>query len=116
MPTANSTLYAGPITLTNSVTLKAKAFEAGFSDSVAATATFAIRPPVQFASWSFNANGQFQIQLQGLAGKTYVFQSSANLTDWVSLSTNVAPAGLFQFVDPVSTNYPYQFYRALEQP
>ena len=116
LPTANSTLYAGPITLTNSVTLKAKAFEAGFSDSVAATATFAIRPPVQFASWSFNANGQFQIQLQGLAGKTYVFQSSANLTDWVSLSTNVAPAGLFQFVDPVSTNYPYQFYRALEQP
>ena len=116
LPTTNSTLYAGPITLTNTVTLKAKAVEAGFNDSVAATATFTIRPFVQFGSWSFNANGQFQIQLQGPAGKTYVFQSSTNLIDWVSLSTNVAPGGLIQFVDPVSTNYPYQFYRALEQP
>ena len=116
LPTAGSTLYTGPVTLTNSVTLKAKAFEAGFNDSVAATATFTIRPPLEFGSWSFNANGQFQIELQALAGKTYVFQSSTNLTGWVSISTNVAPADLFQFVDPSSKNFPYQFYRVLEPP
>ena len=116
LPTTNSTLYTAPIALSNSVTLKAVAFDAGFNNSVAATAVFTIRPPIQFASWSFNASGQFQIQLQGLAGKTYIFQASTNLTNWVPISTNTASADLFQFVDPSSTNYPYQFYRALEAP
>ena len=116
LPTTNSTLYAAPIVLSNSVTLKVVAFDAGFNNSVAATAVFTIRPPIQFASWSFNASGQFQIQLQGLAGKTYIFQASTNLTKWVPISTNTASADLFQFVDPSSTNYPYQFYRALEAP
>jgi len=99
------------------VTLKAKAFEAGFNDSVAAVATFTIvtRAPLQLTSFSFTTNGQFQVELQGLAGKTYIFQSSTNLTEWVPISTNVAPPTVIQIVDPSSRNYPYQFYRALEQ-
>src|SRR5436309_1734470 len=47
LPGTNSTLYTGPVTLTNSVTLKAVAFDTGFNNSVAATATFAIRPPIE---------------------------------------------------------------------
>ncbi|HXT40478.1 MAG TPA: chitobiase/beta-hexosaminidase C-terminal domain-containing protein [Candidatus Angelobacter sp.] len=116
LPTTNSTLYTGPVTVTNSVTLKAVAFDTGFNNSVAATGTFTIRPPIQLVSASFNGNGQFQVDLQGQAGKTYIFQASTNLIDWVPISTNIAPANLFQFVDPSSTNYPYQFYRALEEP
>jgi len=117
LPTTNSTLYTGPITLTTSVTLKAKAFEAGFNDSVATAATFSIvsRAPLQITSFSFTTSGQFQVELQGLAGKTYIFQSSINLTNWAPISTNVAPPILIQFVDPSSTNYPYQFYRVLEE-
>ncbi len=116
LPTTNSTLYTGPITLTNSVTLQAKAFEAGFSDSVAATATFTIRPPVGLSSFSFSTEGQFQLQVHGLSGKTYIFQSSTNLSDWTALSTNVAPTDNFPLSDPTTTNYPYQFYRVIEEP
>ena len=46
---------------------------------------FTIRAPIQFASWSFNAGGQFQVELQGLAGKTYIFQASTNLTSWIPI-------------------------------
>jgi len=36
LPTTSSTLYTGPVTLTNSVTLKAVAFDTGFNNSIAA--------------------------------------------------------------------------------
>ncbi|HYV31177.1 MAG TPA: Ig-like domain-containing protein, partial [Candidatus Binatia bacterium] len=42
LPTASSILYSAPFTLTSNATVKAKAFQAGFNDSVAATATFTI--------------------------------------------------------------------------
>lgn len=116
LPTTNSTLYAGPITLTNRVTLEAKAFEAGFNDSVAATATFTIRPPILLGSFALAPNGQFQLEVQGQTGRTYLFQSSTNLRDWTSLSTNVAPTDLFQLIAPPVSNQPYQFYRVVEEP
>ena len=70
------------------MTLKTKAFEAGFNDSVATAVTFNIftRAPLQLTSFSFTTNGQFQVELQGLAGKIYIFQPSTNLTVCVFLS------------------------------
>lgn len=44
-PTAASTLYAGPVSLTNSATLSAKAFHAGQPESAVASAAFTINPP-----------------------------------------------------------------------
>ncbi len=41
-PTASSTLYSAPITLTQSVTLKAKGFLSGYNDSTTASAAFTI--------------------------------------------------------------------------
>ena len=43
IPTANSSVYTGPFTLSRSTTVRAEAVESGFSDSAVASANFAIR-------------------------------------------------------------------------
>jgi len=55
-------------------------------------------------------NNQFQFSLTGVPGYSYVIQASTNLTSWVSIKTNTSP---FTFTDPQTTNYSYQFYRAI---
>ncbi|MBU6402938.1 MAG: hypothetical protein KGS61_21670, partial [Verrucomicrobia bacterium] len=109
-------LYTGPITITNSATLEVKAFETGYNESVAASATFLIGPAIQPASATFNSSGQFQLQAQGVAGTTYLLQSSSNLTDWVTVSTNLAPTDQFELAVPILTNSPAQFYRLIGGP
>ena len=116
LPTASSTLYSGPFTLTNSATVKAKAFETGFNDSVAATALFTINPPVFFLSARYNTNNQFQLQVSGTAGLHYILQGSTNLINWVSLNTNVPAASPFYLIDPLATNFAARFYRTIQQP
>jgi uncharacterized repeat protein (TIGR03806 family) len=115
LPTTNSPIYSGPLVFTNDTTLLAKAFEPGFSDSVAAAGLFTVRQPIYFSSASYLA-GQFDMQLSGLAGKSYVLEATTNLTTWVSLSTNVAPANIFNLLDSAASNYPYRFYRVIELP
>ncbi|MBI1177607.1 hypothetical protein GC207_09230 [bacterium] len=116
LPTATSTLYTGELTLSTTTTVRATAFEFGFNNSVAATVTFTIRPPVVLSGYGFNTGGQFQMNLEGITGKTYLFQSSTDLFNWMTLGTNVAPADIFPLTDPNAANHPYQFYRAIEQP
>jgi hypothetical protein len=45
---------------------------------------------------TYAANGDFRFDLAGASGVSYAVQASTNLTDWVSLGTNVPP---FQFTD-----------------
>ncbi len=71
--------------------------------------------PVMLAVSGGFTNGGFQLQLSGPAGKSFVFQASTNLTNWISLSTNYSPSNTFLFVDPGATNFPKRFYRAVEQ-
>jgi uncharacterized repeat protein (TIGR03806 family) len=115
LPTTNSPIYSGPLVFTNDTTLLAKAFENGFNNSVAAAALFTVRQPIYFTAAGYFA-GQFDLQLSGLAGKTYVFQATTNFSSWVPLSTNVAPANVFNLLDPAASNYPYRFYRVIELP
>ncbi len=57
-------------------------------------------------------NGQFQLTVQGIAGQTYATEASTNLTSWTAISTNVAPADIFDVLDPSATNFSLRFYRA----
>ena len=56
--------------------------------------------------------GQFSFGISGVPGYSYVIQSSTNLTDWVSLQTNISP---FTFTDTNAVN-PLEFYRAYHTP
>ncbi len=116
LPNTGSFLYAGPFNLATNATVRANAFKAGFTNSVAATAVFSLRPPVQFSSGGFFTNNTFQVPASGLAGKTYYLQATTNFVDWTTLSTNVAPFNSFYLVDPGATNFMYRFYRAIELP
>jgi uncharacterized repeat protein (TIGR03806 family) len=116
LPTTNSTLYTGPFALSSSATVRAKAFESGFNESVATTVQFIISPTVYFTSVAYFTNNQFQLQLSGAAGLTYILQGSTNLVNWVSVNTNTPLATPFYLVDPTATNYPSRFYRAIQMP
>ena len=116
LPNTSSFLYAGPFNLTSNAAVRANAFKTGFTNSVAATAQFTLRPPFQFTSGGFFTNNTFRMPVSGLAGKTYYLQATTNFVNWVNLSTNVAPSNSFYLVDPGATNFIYRFYRALELP
>jgi fibronectin-binding autotransporter adhesin len=51
----------------------------------------------------------------GVAGQSYILEATTNLNPtaiWLPLLTNTADgAGLFQFIDSSSTNFPIRFYR-----
>lgn len=115
LPTTNSFLYSAPFTVSSNVTVTASAFEAGFKNSFASSAQFLIRPPVYFTGSAFS-NNVFELQLSGVAGSSYALQVSTNLADWASLSTNTAPANVFNLADPGATNFQQRFYRVLELP
>ena len=70
--------------------------------------------PLYFASQGFVGN-VFQLGLNGATGSNYVLQATTNFSTWTSLSTNTAPATLFYLADPKATNFPYRFYRVLQQ-
>jgi hypothetical protein len=85
------------------------------------TATFTISslspvPALSLKPGGFTTNGNLHLQLSGLAGKNYVLQASTNLSNWISLGTNVPVATPFYLSDPAATNFPNRFYRAVQQP
>jgi hypothetical protein len=84
-------------------------------------ATFAISPLPQAAvpgiePGGFTTNGIMPLQLSGLAGWSYILQASTDLSNWISIGTNVPVATPFYMFDPAAANFPYRFYRVMEQP
>ncbi len=57
--------------------------------------------------------GALQLSLQGVPYYPYIIQSSTNLTEWVTVSTNVAPS---VFALPSTNSAPATFYQAAFQP
>jgi hypothetical protein len=72
-------------------------------------------PPLRFdpATVNIDANGVVRVQLFGPANTNYIVQVSANLKDWMSVSTNTAPNGIALFIDTTASRFVPRFYRAL---
>jgi hypothetical protein len=115
LPTTNSFLYTTPFALSNTATVMANAIWPTFNNSIAASALFIINPPIMFTSEGFSANGAFQLGFSGLTGSNYVLQATTNFVNWTSLITNPASTNQLIFSDPGATNFPYRFYRVLQQ-
>ncbi|HZV36384.1 MAG TPA: chitobiase/beta-hexosaminidase C-terminal domain-containing protein, partial [Verrucomicrobiae bacterium] len=115
LPTINSPVYSGPLLVTNNLTLSANEFETNFNNSVAASAAFVIQP-LFLSGGRINASNVFQMQLSGaVPGNNYVLQATTNFINWTTLKTNLATTNMFNLMDSASSNYPYRFYRILEQ-
>jgi uncharacterized repeat protein (TIGR03806 family) len=120
LPTTNSIFYSGPFLLETNAVVMAKAFETGFNDSVAAQGPFIFTATVpgslSFSAEGFINPGVFQMQLSGLLGKTYLLYGTTNLSNWVMLGSNIAPANTFNFRDTGASNFPARFYRVMQLP
>ena len=62
------------------------------------------------------SNGSMQLTLQVQPSVPYVIQSTANLTNWVSVWTNTPSGSSFQWIDADSLTQTKRFYRALSSP
>jgi hypothetical protein len=85
------------------------------------TVTFGISPSAPASAPSlqpgvFTTNGVLQLPVSGMAGMSYTLQASTNLSNWISLGTNVPVAAPFYLFDPSAANFPNRFYRVLQQP
>jgi uncharacterized repeat protein (TIGR01451 family) len=72
-------------------------------------------PSFSLISPAAGTNGSFMFTVTGTTGQQLVLQSSTNLVQWISLSTNTLSGGSTNFTDTSATNWPYQFYRAVFQ-
>ena len=70
-------------------------------------------PPDQLHFPKFD-QGDFRFVLTGTPETGYVFQASTNLTEWTSLSTNLARGGVIFFRDAEAANFRCRFYQAIQ--
>jgi hypothetical protein len=124
LPTTNSEFYSGPFMLATNTMVSANAFEAGFNNSIAATASFTIVPGAFFTPLGFVTGvtplgttvSGFDLEFSGVTGNTYIIQATSDFVNWFSLVTSGPVAQPFYFIDSGASNAPYRFYRALQQP
>ena len=101
----DSSLAAGNYSFT------ARAFDNSGLSSTSAPVVVFVETNAVLSAPRRATNGLFQFTVAGIAGQTYVFQASSNITTWSPLTTNVAPSNSFIFTDPASTNLQNRFYR-----
>lgn len=113
LPTTNSLLYSNAFTLSSNAIVSASVYGTNFINSAAASAAFVIQP-MAFTSEGFS-NNVFRLKFSGVTGSNYVLEASTNLINWIPLITNVATTNVFDVLDSQATNFPYRFYRMLQQ-
>ncbi|MDE3067404.1 MAG: immunoglobulin domain-containing protein [Verrucomicrobiota bacterium] len=93
----------------------------GVGSAVSSNATLTVLPLTITNSIYFVTSGLaltvngFQIQLSGPTGSNFVIQASSDLRNWVSISTNPAPAGSVSYLDASGKTNALRFYRAFIQ-
>jgi len=60
--------------------------------------------------------GTLQVQFTGADGYAYAVQTSSNLLDWTTISTNYPGNGSFNFMDALTPDSRRRFYRSVLQP
>jgi hypothetical protein len=58
-----------------------------------------------------NIDGSLGFHFDGLAGRNYVLQASADLHGWANIRTNVAVGSSIDFNVPVEVGLPHRFFR-----
>jgi len=116
VPTTNSTRYAGPFRLTNGATVLANAWEPGYVESVVGVADLNVAPGSYFTSPIGFSNGFFNMTFTGPAGSNYVLQTSTNLLQWTSVSTNTPSVSPFVLTETNTPGVEARFYRVLQFP
>jgi hypothetical protein len=82
-----------------------------------ATVTLTYPPPfIDLPATRRLEDGNFQIRVRGTEGQAYQLDGSADLVDWLTLTTDSLPADWTDFVDSQATNFPIRFYRVLPVP
>jgi hypothetical protein len=75
----------------------------------------AASPPPGLTAVSFAAGNQFQFTIRGVTPvRTNVVEVSPDLSNWSSISTNVAVSNSIQFLDPTPAVGGRRFYRTFE--
>ena len=113
-PTTNAFRYSSTFNLMSNVTVSAFALETNFNNSIAVSSLFLVQP-LYFSSVGFLTNQQLQLGFVGVTSSNYVLQATTNFTTWTPISTNIAMTNAFNFLDPKATNFPYRYYRILQQ-
>ena len=62
------------------------------------------------------SGGTLQVQFTGADGFAYAVQTSSNLFDWTTISTNYPANGTFNFLDTPLPGSPRRFYRSILGP
>ena len=108
-----ATNISGNFSSTNLPIVGTNAIGLVMSSTATSVVATAVNFTPQLAAPQLATNGNFQINLIGVPGSRYVFQSTTNLNpaSWIPVATNVAP---FMFQD-VKTS-PHRFYRAVYLP
>ena len=60
-------------------------------------------------------DNQFKLRLLGEPQKTYTFQASSNLVDWVEIGNVSLDTNSLDWVDPEAINYRHRYYRAQQK-
>jgi hypothetical protein len=77
---------------------------------------FTFAPVAPQLQSSLTPDGRLVLQFQGQPGVPYVIQSSADLSSWISISTNVSSGALSAVTNSIPQGSPKQFWRVVWQP
>jgi uncharacterized repeat protein (TIGR03803 family) len=103
------------LTVSNAQSANFGTYTVVISNLVSASGAFATLSPLNLLRFGASTfiGGEFQLQLAGVAGASYIIQTSTNLVTWTPLLTNIATNGLLQLTDTNASNFERHFYRGV---